>query len=450
MKKNAFALVELIVALGVFSIIIFGAIRLFITVQETSIIGQKKTQAQALLAEYLAYLHNLRADDWENLTNGRWLVQESGGNLSLSPTTDGETINGFTRYLEIEDAFRDQAGQLVASGGFPDPSTKKISVTVSWSGIFPGSSTQSTYLTRYRQNLAWTQTTITDFSAGTMEYLEIVEPIIDNGEVQLQGGCLENPVGAWIYDDQFQNSWTIHPSAKESIKEVSQPPGFVYQGAKALEIANFSGSNTKLRNTGNVCTLGFTRIEFWAYNSAAINQSFQIGGKWDQEFVEVLLPSRSWRFISLSYGDVSGGQEVNFNFIFFRAGSQYQSDTKFYLDNMTLAGGIGGYYQVGTLTSSTLDANYQSAFNRISFNGLMPANTQIGIQTAVADSPAGPWIFYGPGGTSLPDDLYLNPEGEGIWLGANIGRYFKYKAYLKSLDGQETPVLYDVTVNYSP
>lgn len=448
--KKGFALVELVVALGVFSIIVFAAIRLFIVSQEVSVIGEKKIQAQALATEDFEKVKNLKRNDWGSLTNGRYIFQNQAGNLTLAPTTTGEEVDGFTRFLEIDNAYRDENGNLVESGGTLDPSTKKLTVFISWSGLFPRSISQTTYLTRYLDNLAWTQTTVADFEQGEMEYVEIVDPTIDDGEIQLEGGCAENPAGAWIYDDQFQNTWQIHPSAKDDIKEVTQSDGKVYEGKKALELSSFSGNSTKLRNREQICTLGFTRSEFWAYNNAAITQSFQIGGKWEQDFVEVILPPRSWKFISLSYGDISGGSEINFDFIFFKAGSQYQSGTKFYLDNITLAGGVGGFYQMGTLTSSVLDTGHSSAFNQIGFNGQIPDQTQIGMQTAVADSSDGPWIFYGPGGTGLPDDLYTAPEGEGIWLGANIGQYFRYKAYLKSFDGENTPILYDVTTNYSP
>ena len=450
MRKSGFALVELVVAMGVFSIIVFAAIRLFLVSQETAIIGEKKTQAQALAGQYLEELRNLRKDDWASLVNGRYILQSQTGNLNLVATTSGEMINNFTRYLEIGDAFRDQTGNLIESGGSLDLSTKKITTFVSWTGLFPSSVTQTTYLTRYLENIAWTQTTVADFETGEMSLVEIVDPVINDGEIQLRGGCFENPAGAWIYDDQFQNTWQIHPSAEANIKEVTQLDGKVYEGKKALGLVSFSGASTKLRNKGGICTLGFTRIEFYAYNNAAIDQSFQIGGKWEQDFVEVTLPPQSWKFISLPYGDVSGGSEVNFDFIFFKEGSRYQLGTKFYLDNITLAGGVGGFYQMGTLTSSVLDTGHSSAFNKISFNGQIPSQTQIGFQTAIANSNDGPWVFSGPGGTGLADDLYTAPAGESIWLGANIGQFFRYKAYLKSLDGENTPILEKVTVNYSP
>lgn len=449
-KESGFSLVEIIISFGIFSVVIFAIAQLLLVSQEAAALGKEKVKATAMLSEYLEELKNIRRQNWESLINGRYIIRESSGNLELEASTEGEIIENFTRYLEIAYARRDQNENLVASGGEIDPSTKKIAVTVSWTSLHPSSISQETCLTRFLDNLAWTQSTVTEFDEGEMVLVEIVNPVINDGEVQLRGGCEENPEGGLIYNEQFHNTWQIHPSALADIKEVGPAEGEVFEGNLSLSISDFNGTSTKLRNGDTVCTIGFTNVEFQAYNDAAITQSFKIGGKWEQEFSEVVLPPQSWQLISIPYGDLSGGDEVNFDFIFFREGDQYQAGTKFYVDNMALSNGFGGFYATGTLTSSVLDTGRSSVFNRISFNGEIPVNTQIGLQTASSDSPTGPWIFYGPGGTSLDDDLYTTPEGEGVLFGGNIGQYFQYKAYLKSFDGQETPILYDVSVNYSP
>lgn len=447
-KVKGYALVELVIALGVFSIIVFAIMQLFLVAQEATSIGNNKLKASGLLLEYSEELKNLQRHSWDSLTNGRYIIGKSGSNLVFQATSSAETVNNFNRYLTIAGVYRDALGNIVPTGTL-DSSTKKASIFVSWQGLHPSSFSQEVYLTRYLENFFWTQTTTVDFNAGIMDMVKLVNPPTGDGEVQLEGGCGTNPTGAWIFDDTFQNDWDIHPSAKNNIKEVTQPPGQVYEGQKALELSSFGGNSTKLRNRLNICTLGFTRLEFYAYNSAAIPQSFKIGGHWDQQFVEVNLPPQSWQKISLPYADVSGGNEVNFDFIFFQAGN-FQTGTKFYLDNVTLTGGVGGYFTEGTLISSIFDSGKISAFNRISFTGATPPNTQVGFQTAVSSYSDGPWAYYGPGGTGISSDLYTIGTGQGIWLGANIGRYFRYKAFLKSTNGVSTPILNDVTINYSP
>lgn len=444
---SGFLLTEVLLALGIFSVLLLAFSYLFLIGLSSSHYSGQEIQAQALLSESLEAARIVRQESWDNLINGTFYPHFENGHWSLMATTSAETIGPFTRKIEITDCYRNEQGELVPEPGRLDPSTKKIISSLSWQGAIAKTASATAYLTRYLDNLVWKQTTQAEFDAGEKEYVETT--LVNDGEVQLQGGCEDNPAGAWIYDEEFQNTWQIHPSAKDNIKEITQAEGQVYEGERALEISSFSGASTKLRNKGDICTLGFRRLEFYAYNSADIPQSFQIGGHWDQNFVEVSLSPQSWELISLSYADVSGGNEVNFDFIFFKEGN-YQNGTKFYLDNVTLDGGIGGYYQLGILTSSVFDAGQSSAFNRIEFDAEIPLNTSVGFQLAVADSPDGPWHFTGPDGTDQENDLYTDPEGEGIRIPGNVGRYTRYKAYLKSEDGKNTPIVYEVRINYSP
>lgn len=186
MKIRGFSLIEVVVAMGVFSIVVFSIIELFIASQEAGSIGREKTKAGYLLSGYLEDIRNIRRNGWNNLVNGRYILVSSGGNLNSQATTSGELIDNFNRHLLIEDASRDDTGKLVSSGGTVDPSTKKVTVTVSWTGLHPGQISQTTYLTRYMDNLAWTQTTDTDFNTGTKNGVAVINN--SGGEVILGAG----------------------------------------------------------------------------------------------------------------------------------------------------------------------------------------------------------------------------------------------------------------------
>jgi hypothetical protein len=118
----------------------------------------------------------------------------------------------------------------------------------------------------------------------------------------------------------------------------------------------------------------------------------------------------------------------------------------------------GRYYDSGTAESPTFDAGYSTAFNRFTANPTTPANTTVGWQFAVADPVNGScsgvtFNFVGPDGTSSTyypatgGTLYLNDDGSGY---ENPGRCFRYKAFLSTTDTNSTPVIPDITVNYSP
>jgi len=107
--------------------------------------------------------------------------------------------------------------------------------------------------------------------------------------------------------------------------------------------------------------------------------------------------------------------------------------------------GLSGIYFIyGEYISSTLDAGDQAAFNRISWEGEKSSNTDILFQVASNDDDS-TWNFVGPDGTGA---TYFEDPG-GIPLNSILGRYFKYKIILTGLEGNDTPVVDKVIVNYS-
>lgn len=124
-----------------------------------------------------------------------------------------------------------------------------------------------------------------------------------------------------------------------------------------------------------------------------------------------------------------------------------------------IAGGGGGtqYTASGTFTSRTFDVTFQTAFNRFDVTFAEPSQTDIKFQLAVADAVSNScnsvtFNFVGPDKTSstfFEDDgaIPLQDDGSGY---ENPGRCFQYKAFFTTSDSSQTPVLYDMTANYSP
>lgn len=454
MMRKGSVLVEALLAAAFLVVILVPLLNFFVTAIESTWFASREVRAQALARESWEVLRMVRARNWDEINDGTFYPEFSSGTWQLVASEQGANVGPFNRKIIIEPSYRDENDVIVESGGTLDLSTKKVTIQITWSSLRDRELVYETYLSHHFNDFVWRQTTQAEFDLGDQQYVETT--LTDDGEVVLKGGCFENPAGAWLFDDQWQNSWDVHPSAGNDIVEVTEPPGLVHDGEKALELSSFNGSSTKLRNGENICTIGFTRFEFYAYNTAEIEQSFALGGNWEGGFSEVSLPPQEWKLISLVYADITGDDEENMNFIFFKEGSDYQSGTVFYLDNLTLEGGMGGYYAQGTLTSGHLqasapfDADRITTFNRISYDATLPAQTSVGFQIAISSDPDGPWIFYGPGGTTSESDLYTNPDGEGLWLGSNFGRYCRYKAYLMTSDGEDTPILEEVRINYIP
>ncbi len=123
-----------------------------------------------------------------------------------------------------------------------------------------------------------------------------------------------------------------------------------------------------------------------------------------------------------------------------------------------IEGGPGGIYSGnGTYESATFEAGMQTAFNRFVVTTSTPIGTTTQYQFAVADAVAGScsgatFVFVGPDGTPATrftgdGALPFDDNGTGY---ENPGQCFRYKVFFSTTDPNYTPILYDMTVNYSP
>jgi len=105
-----------------------------------------------------------------------------------------------------------------------------------------------------------------------------------------------------------------------------------------------------------------------------------------------------------------------------------------------IEGGPGGGSTAnsGTFESQVFNATHAVSFNRFSTTEVKPSGTSISYQIAVADAISGSC-----NGVSFN---FIDSTGS-ISL---AGQCFKYKANLSSNDSTTTPILKDITINYSP
>jgi hypothetical protein len=108
-----------------------------------------------------------------------------------------------------------------------------------------------------------------------------------------------------------------------------------------------------------------------------------------------------------------------------------------------ISGGGSAYQASGTVESSTFDATASAAFNYLAFTGTVPTNTNIQIQVATNNDNS-TWTYLGPDGTA--STYYTTASALPL---NTLGRYARFKATLTG-NGTATPILQDITVNYSP
>jgi hypothetical protein len=208
--KKGIVLIEVLIAAAIFGALLVPILNFFVTGLESNWFAAKEIKSQALLTEQLEALRSVRKRNWEELAVGTYYLTTQQGKWKLIPSATGETLDSFTRKVEILAVYRNQNDQIVAAtdpGARLDLSTKKIKATVSWHVLRDRSLTVETYLTRL-DNLSWKQTTKAEFDLGEKDMTKTQSnPPTDDGSVILMGGCPSGSPESLIYDDMLRNGW---------------------------------------------------------------------------------------------------------------------------------------------------------------------------------------------------------------------------------------------------
>src|SRR3989338_2245049 len=194
MKKGQ-SLIELLLAIGLSAILLPALITGLVTSRAGKSQQVARVEAITLLRETQEAVRSIRNRDWSNITvNGTYYpVIEENHWASVSGAL---TENGFTKSYTVSSVNRDENGNIVtAPSGSIDPSTKKIDIAVSWIQPYASAINSSFYLTRWRDNLSYTETTRGHFNPGLtnqdtfgVTVRSSNPPPEDNGEIILATG----------------------------------------------------------------------------------------------------------------------------------------------------------------------------------------------------------------------------------------------------------------------
>ncbi|MDP3941014.1 MAG: hypothetical protein Q8Q49_01755 [bacterium] len=176
------SLIELLVAIAFAGIVLPALLTAFISSREGKSQQGKRVDATMLFTQAVEAVRSVREAGWTNITvNGAFHPALSGSAWQLVPGS--EAVAGFTRSVVIDDVLRNSAGAIVSSGGMVDYSTKKVTITVSWTAPYTSSMATTSYFTRYLGNAGILQTTDTDFNAGSGDGTSVTKT--QDGEVVL-------------------------------------------------------------------------------------------------------------------------------------------------------------------------------------------------------------------------------------------------------------------------
>lgn len=234
-KEKAFSLIEIMLAVFIFTLFSTGVLYLSLDVLQRDAKLPVYNEALLYAQEGLEATRNIRDQNYLDLTTGNHgLLKESTG-WTFDGTT--ESIDSYYyRTISVEDVYRDVDGEI-ADSGVLDPEMKKATSTVTWmwKGVFPKTVALSTYLSGWVGD-EWMVTTCTEFSAGAftdISSLGTTAPPEDNCALQLQ--VIEGPgdfyqsvdIGEHGNDVEVENGYAYVASNKNNeglvVADVSDP-----------------------------------------------------------------------------------------------------------------------------------------------------------------------------------------------------------------------------------
>lgn len=251
-NKQGQSIIELMLVIFLMIILLPVILYGFMNTRSGKAQQQQRIKAIALLKQAGEAVRTVRESGWNNLPeNGNYYAFPTETTWSLIKINPPETtalINDLNEQINLSDVYRNANGSIAQSGVF-DPSTKKVTITISWSTPIPSSVSSIIYLSRL-DNIARTYTTHLD----TVEYLGF-----DSGNSL--GTDVVDTLGSLIPDDaQIQlaaggggGDW-CDPS--KSITEVDLPKSGVANAISAIEGVVFAGTGE------NSAGVSFAKVSF--------------------------------------------------------------------------------------------------------------------------------------------------------------------------------------------
>ena len=260
MKQKGQLLVELLLAIAIAGLVLPALFSGIATAREGRGQQQQRVEGVNLLRSTNEAVRSIREKGWATFAvNGTYHPVISGNSWDLS--AGAETVDDFTRQIVISSVERDANGAIVPNGGTVDPSTKQVVTTVSWSKPIPASINSTLLLTRYLENASYTETTQTQFNAGTKTGL-IVRATSGSGLADDDGELILSPGGHGDWCDPILGISSINLTGGIATS-VTAKQGSAYigtgQNASGLPFINvgITNANPPVATEVGTSTLGY-------------------------------------------------------------------------------------------------------------------------------------------------------------------------------------------------
>jgi prepilin-type N-terminal cleavage/methylation domain-containing protein len=171
-KKSGFTLVEVVIAIAIFSIFSTGITYLSLDTLQADEKIEDGNLALLYAQEGLEAARQMRDMNFLLLENGDHGLDLTSDVWSFIPAPE-RVDSYYDRTVSVEDVYRDVNNDIAATGTL-DPDAKLITSTIEWNhrGLFPKSVELSTYLSNWAGD-DWIQTDCDEFNAGTFTDMEV-------------------------------------------------------------------------------------------------------------------------------------------------------------------------------------------------------------------------------------------------------------------------------------
>ncbi|OGC56117.1 hypothetical protein A2797_02020 [candidate division WWE3 bacterium RIFCSPHIGHO2_01_FULL_48_15] len=129
-RLKAFTVIEIILAMGLFTIVVGAAVGVVIQAFSTNRLSEEESYANGRASEGIEAARAIATQDFFNLVNGSYGLTTQDGRWEFSGSS--ETLGKFTRRIIISNVFRDAQGNIVSTEGSLDLFTKRVESLVNW------------------------------------------------------------------------------------------------------------------------------------------------------------------------------------------------------------------------------------------------------------------------------------------------------------------------------
>ncbi len=156
-QRRGALLLELLIVISLLAVILsVGTQAVYVSLQSSKISGERDI-AVGLASEALEAARGVADEKWQNiydLTKGsQYHMVQTGNKWATSTGSEIVSLNNasYTRYVVIDNVSRDASTRMIDTGTNYDPSTQKVTVTVSWPYADPV--TINEYFLRWRNKI---------------------------------------------------------------------------------------------------------------------------------------------------------------------------------------------------------------------------------------------------------------------------------------------------------